>query len=119
MGAGFLDGKAIAGEPEWLLIPLFFCETTLHLQDDYKLEGMCFLWEFSEVRNVPFYLALFEQNSFQIVRKLSLSIVGSFWSEKTPMAVAIALLLSVFFLILQHHFQVVVMLHKQRSHTDS
>ena len=58
------------------------------LLEDYRLEGICFLWE-----------------AVEILRKLILSIIGSFFSANSPMAIAIALLLSVFFLILQHQHQ--------------
>jgi hypothetical protein len=40
-----------------------------------------------------------------VIRKLILSVVGSFWSNKGPMAIAVALFMSVVFLVLQHHYQ--------------
>ena len=48
----------------------------------------CMLWEFVE-----------------IVRKLLLSTVGSFWSDKSPMAVAVALLISIAFLVTQSLYE--------------
>jgi hypothetical protein len=58
------------------------------LLDDYKLTSPAILWEFVE-----------------IIRKLLLSVIGSFWSSKSAMAIATALLISTTFLILQHHYQ--------------
>jgi hypothetical protein len=58
------------------------------LLDDYKLKRVTILWEVIE-----------------IVRKLSLACIGSFWGSKSPMAIGAALLVSVFFLVLQHHFR--------------
>ena len=40
-----------------------------------------------------------------MVRKLLMSVIGSFWSTQSPMAIATALLLSVFFLLLQAMYQ--------------
>jgi hypothetical protein len=51
------------------------------LLQDYKNVGVCFMWE-----------------AFEMLRKVSLSIVGSFWSTKSIMCVGTALLISVFFL---------------------
>ena len=56
--------------------------------DDYKETGYLIMWEFVEM-----------------VRKLLLSLVGVFFPEKGPVSIAVALLLSVFFWLLQENNQ--------------
>jgi serine/threonine protein kinase len=51
------------------------------LLQDYKDVGICFMWE-----------------AFEMLRKVMLSVVGSFWSTKSIMCVGTALIISVFFL---------------------
>jgi hypothetical protein len=53
------------------------------LCDDYKSESWACLWEFEEM-----------------VRKLSLSVLGAFWSKKSSMCIATALVIAVFFQLL-------------------
>jgi serine/threonine protein kinase len=53
------------------------------LRDDYKAKQWACLWEFEEM-----------------IRKLSLSVLGAFWSKKSPMCIATALIIAVFFQIL-------------------
>jgi hypothetical protein len=53
------------------------------LLDDYRLELPCYLWE-----------------SEEIIRKLLLSVIGSFWASKSVVSIACALVLSLVFQLL-------------------
>ena len=57
------------------------------LLDDYKLQLPCFMWE-----------------SEEMVRKLSLSVIGAFWAKKSVTCIAAALILSVIFQLLHSLF---------------
>jgi len=57
------------------------------LLDDYKPDAPAMLWE-----------------SAEMIRKLLLCVVGAFWSTKSTICIAIALLISVCFQLLHEHF---------------
>jgi hypothetical protein len=91
----------VAGLPLVVLSTLFGYRKILHgrktapdglrlgfLLDDYRLITPCILWD-----------------GIEMLRKLILSVIGACWSDKSPMAIATAGLLSVCFLVLQHHYQ--------------
>jgi serine/threonine protein kinase len=58
------------------------------LADDFKAAMPALLWE-----------------GVEMIRKLLLSVMGTFWSSQSTMCIATALLVSSIFLVLHHHFQ--------------